>query len=105
MKLIKPLLSILAISIMLTACKPSPPQIFGVNQNVWNSLTPDQKQQVIKGYNQRQKINAQNAPLESAIGATSAAVQNKQNMDYQQQQMNRMPQIHMPSMPTPPHGF
>lgn len=50
--------------LFLTACEPT---VFGIPQSTFNSLTPQQKQQVIDAYNQREQIKAENAPLESAI--------------------------------------
>lgn len=105
MKLLSTLLAIAGIALVLTACQPAEPTVFGVKQSVWKTLTSSEKKQVIQGYNERQKINAQNAPIDNAIGATAAAVQNKQNMDWQRDQANRMqqsmPQIHMPQTPPP----
>ena len=103
MKKLTAIASTLLCGAVLAACQPAEPTVFGVRESVWKTLSPQEKKQVIKGYNETQKINAKNAPLESAIGATSAAVQNKQNMDWQRDQEKDMPQIHMPSGPSMPN--
>jgi len=56
----------------ITGCtiQPPEPNVFGIPQTQWNQLTPAQQQSIIDGYNQRQRIEAENAPLESAINAT-----------------------------------
>ena len=74
--------------ITLSGCKPPPPTVFGVRESVWKTLSPQEKRQVIKGYNQTQKINAQNAPVNNVIGATNAAVQEAQ---YQRAWRNNIP--------------
>lgn len=93
-------------AVLLSACAPPEPTVFGVKESVWKTLTAPERQQVINGYNQTQKINAKNAPLESAISATSDAVQAKQQQDnwkdQQKEMRNDMPSIHMPPMAPPP---
>lgn len=85
----------LAVSIGVTSCgPPPPPRVFGVRQSVWNTLSKSEKKEVIKGYNQRQKINAQNAPLNNVINTTGAAVQQHQTQEAWQKNS-----IGMPPMP------
>lgn len=74
---------------LLTACGPQQPMVFGVPQSQWNSLTNSEKQQVINGYNQRRNIDAQNAPINNAIGAASDLIQ--QNNYYRHMQPNMAP--------------
>jgi len=71
MKNLTKILCVLSFLCAVTGCTIEPPEqmVFGVPQSQWNQLTPEQKQSVIDGYNQRQRIQAENAPLESAIGA------------------------------------
>ncbi len=72
------------IATVLVGCGPSQPTVFGVPQNQWNSLSKSEKQQVIKGYNQRQRIDAQNAPLNNAINEASGIIQQNNNYKYMQ---------------------
>ncbi len=60
--------------LMLTGCEP--PEVFGVPQSTWNTLTPEQKQQVIQGYNQRKQIETENAPLQNAINTAGSILGN-----------------------------
>ncbi len=70
----KKLLLLLPI-VLLTACEP---QTFGVPQSTWNTLSPEQKQQVIAGYNQRQQIDAENAPIQNAINTAGLLINSSQ---------------------------
>ncbi len=81
MKKIIALLSLILMTTLLAACAAEP-TAFGVPQSTWNTLSPQQKQTVIAGYNQRKAIKQQNAPLESAIGAASAILQNQHRGGY-----------------------
>lgn len=45
---------------LLTAC--GPPSVFGIPQEQWNQLNQQQRSQVIEGYNQRTKAEAQVSP-------------------------------------------
>jgi hypothetical protein len=84
------------LSMGLISCGPPPePQVFGVPEHVWVTLTPAERQQVINGYNTQQKINAQNAPMENVISATQGAITNEQNIKASQQNGN-------PGFPFPP---
>ena len=76
MKHIIRLIFILLFTYVLAGCTIQPPEptVFGMPQSEWNQLTPKQKQSVIDGYNQRKQIEAENAPIESAIGATQQAL-------------------------------
>ena len=67
---------------------------FGVSNDQWNKLTPDQKQIVMNNYyaQQRQQqadqarvdqINAQNAPLTDAISALASALPQHTNTSSQ----------------------
>ena len=74
------------LSMGLISCGPPPePQVFGVPEHVWVTLTPQERQHVISGYNTQQKINAQNAPMENVISSTAGAINNEQNMKAAQQ--------------------
>jgi hypothetical protein len=90
-----------SLALVLAGCTPPEPTVFGIPQSQWNTLSPGEKQQVIKGYNQREKINAQNAPINNAIGAASSLIQ--QNNQYKHMHDNFAPPP-MPAMPdfTPP---
>jgi hypothetical protein len=65
---------------LLTGCN-SEPQMFGMPQSQWQTLSPKQQKSVIKGYNHRKQIETQNAPLTDAIGAVQNAVNNQQFMN------------------------
>lgn len=64
-------------SLLLIGCQPPEPVVFGMPQSQWNTLTRDQQNQVIQGYNEQQRINAQNAPIENAISAAQTILGNK----------------------------
>ena len=68
------LLGFCLIAMLLSSC--SEPTVFGIPQSQWNNLSSPQKQQVIDGYNQRQAIKEQNAPIESAIDAAGTILNN-----------------------------
>ena len=77
------LFSVLActLSMGLVSCGPPPEAtVFGVPEHTWVTLTPQERQQIISGYNDQAKINAQNAPMEGVISATSRAIKNEQNI-------------------------
>jgi hypothetical protein len=63
------ILYLLVLPLFLIACAPQP-TMFGVPQDQWERLTPAQQQEVIRGYNEQQRIQQQNAPIESAIART-----------------------------------
>jgi|GEM_PF-2531639 len=48
----------------LSACERS---MFGVPESQWNQLTKQQQDEVIRGYNEQQRIKQQNAVFMSAI--------------------------------------
>ncbi len=71
-------------ALFLSACT----SYFGLSQEEWDSLTPAQKSEVIKAYNEREAqrqqaenekeiIAEQNAPLNNLIGALGAAIPQK----------------------------
>ena len=60
-----------SIMILLTGCGP-----FGMSQDQWRALTPEQQNQVIQGYNERERINAVNAPIVDAINAAATIAGN-----------------------------
>lgn len=60
---------------LLAGCEPT---MFGMPQAQWNQLTPEQKSQVIQGYNQREQIKEQNAPLYAAIDAANNVLTSNQ---------------------------
>lgn len=66
-------------SVALIACEP---MIFGIPQSQWYQLSPEERQQVIAGYNEKERIREKNAPYEHAISAAEAAVAAKQWHDY-----------------------
>lgn len=67
-KLTYPVLLILPF--LLTAC--GPPTVFGIPQEQWNQLNQQQRSQVIDGYNQRTKAEAQVAPIYAIADALKA---------------------------------
>ncbi len=67
-------------AILLSACQPPEQMMFGVPKSQWNALSSSEKQQVIQGYNQTRRINAQNAPINNTIGAASRIIQNENYM-------------------------
>jgi hypothetical protein len=100
--LIKPLgitATALSLSMGLISCGPPPePTVFGVPEHVWVTLSPQERQQVINGYNTQQKINAQNAPIEGVISATAGAINNQQTLNDAQRN-NGFPPIPVPQIP------
>jgi hypothetical protein len=84
------------VGLTLAGCTPPQPMMFGVPQTQWNTLTQQQKQQVIQGYNQRQRINAQNAPINNAISDASSIIRNN---NYYKNNPGFAPMPPMPSMP------
>lgn len=71
---------LLILPFLLAAC--GPPMIFGIPQEQWNQLNQQQRNQVIEGYNQRTKAEAQVAPIYAIADAlkakkNSAATPNK----------------------------
>jgi len=77
-------LLISSILLLLAAC-----QTFGVPNDQWKTLSPEQKQVAMDNYYRQQRIeqkrqaeidriNAENAPLESAISGLEAALPKKQ---------------------------
>lgn len=60
-------LLVLILPFLLVAC--GPPLIFGIPQEQWDQLNQQQRNQVIQGYNQKQKVEAQTAPFVAAIDA------------------------------------
>ena len=65
------LLSLLGSLVLLTACERS---VFGMPESEFNQLNPQQKQQVIAGYNQREQIRVENEPYEALVGAVGSAM-------------------------------
>ena len=55
---------------LLAAC--GPPLIFGIPQDQWAQLNQQQRSQVIEGYNQRTKTEAQVAPIYAVVDALKA---------------------------------
>ena len=87
---------------MLSGCKPPTPTIFGVSLETWQTLTPQERKEVIKGYNERERIQTQNAPINNAIGAASAIEQQRQwQKNWDDNQMHSP--IPMPAPPPMPH--
>ena len=74
--------------------------MFGVPQSQWQQLSHSERQQVIRGYNQRQKIQEENAPLNNAIGAATGIIKQEQRQKHWRRRIHHMPS--MPSMPPPP---
>jgi hypothetical protein len=69
---------LIVVVLILTGCTALfEPTVFNVPQSQWNQLTPEQKQEVIKGYNEREKIETQMAPVKQAIGAADQYLKNK----------------------------
>ena len=67
------LLIIIAL-LLITGCEKT---VFGVPEDQWSHLTPQQQSQVIDAYNQRQQTKEQNEPIMAAIGATTTILQTK----------------------------
>lgn len=55
---------------LLAAC--GPPLVFGIPQEQWDQLNQQQRSQVIEGYNQRTKAEAQVAPIFAIADALKA---------------------------------
>ena len=92
-------------SLFLGGCTPPEPTMFGIPQSQWNQLSPAEKREVIKGYNEQQKINAQNAPVESLISGAQSVIEQKQAEDAWRKS-TKLPPLPappaMPAMPAPP---
>lgn len=69
-------ISSISLILLLAACQPPEPTMFGVPVSTWNTLTPSQKQQVIDGYNERRLVQEQNAPIENAINTAGTILNN-----------------------------
>ncbi len=63
-------LILLIFPFLLVAC--GPPSIFGIPQDQWDQLNQQQRSQVIEGYNQRTKTEAQVAPIYAVVDALNA---------------------------------
>lgn len=50
--------------------------MFGVPESQWNQLTKEQQDEVIRGYNEQQRIKQQNAVFMSAIDTAGYIVKN-----------------------------
>ncbi|WP_342220084.1 hypothetical protein [Rickettsiella endosymbiont of Miltochrista miniata] len=77
-------LILLIFPFLLVAC--GPPSIFGIPQDQWDQLNQQQRSQVIEGYNQRTKTEAQVAPIFAIANAlktkkNSAAMADKPTTD------------------------
>ena len=83
--------AMMCLAIGLTGCvaagPPPEPTVFGVPQGQWNTLTHEQQNEVIRGYNQRQQQAEANAPLIAAVGTiNSIANQTLQNQRVKEKQ-------------------
>ena len=63
---------LLALSFLLAGCFHYEPQIFGVDQSVWLTLSEAERVAVIEGYNQKKAIEEANRPANRAIGAAQS---------------------------------
>jgi len=67
---------VLLVSVMfvITGCTPT---IFGMPEDQFNQLSPEQQQQVIDSYNKRLEIEQQNKPKEHLIDVLGSAIATK----------------------------
>lgn len=66
----KKLFFFLIVPFLLVAC--GPPLVFGIPQDQWDQLSPQQRNQVIAGYNQRKYVETQLAPLSAVADVMRA---------------------------------
>lgn len=52
------------------------PTMFGLPQSQWKQLTKEQQDEIIRGYNEQQRIKHQNAVFMSAINTAGKIVKN-----------------------------
>ena len=92
-------------TLFCTACTPPEPTVFGIPQSQWNTLTAEQRADVIRGYNEQQAIKERNVPIQAAIGAASNIAEQEQyhkyhrHHDYFQPVNPPMPPFPSPSIP------
>lgn len=75
------LIASLCCGFLLTSCVIEP-QMFGVPQSQWNQLSEEQQQEVIRGYNEKQRIDATNEPINRAIGAAAVVITQDRNLRH-----------------------
>lgn len=62
--------SLLGLSLILSGCFHYEPQVFGVPQSTWVTLSEQERLHVIDGYNRKKQIEEANRPAQAAISAT-----------------------------------
>ena len=66
---------ILCFALLLAACTAFEPKIFDVPQSQWVQMTPEQQQEVIRGYNERKKMEQANEMIQSTIKTAGEVIQ------------------------------
>lgn len=57
-------------SLFVSACFHYEPQIFGVPQSIWVTLSEQERVHVIDGYNRKKELEEANRPAKQALEAT-----------------------------------
>ena len=60
-------------SLLICGCEKT---MFGVPESQWNQLNKEQQDEVIRGYNEQQRIKQQNAVFMSAIDTAGSIIKN-----------------------------
>jgi len=65
------LFAVMTVVTLVTGCIPYEPRVFGISESRWNTLTHEQQQEVIRGYNERKNTEVQVEPLNRAVGVAN----------------------------------
>ena len=60
---------LLSFGVLMSSCCRQEPKIFGVDQNVWGTLSAEERRVVIDGYNRREAIKESNRVTSEAVKA------------------------------------
>lgn len=77
-KVIRSLSLLAAACFLLSACAPPEPMMFGIPQSQWQTLTKQQQNAVIEGYNARKATQTANQPYYAAINASQQLIEASQ---------------------------
>ena len=78
------------VSLALLACAPQQPTMFGVPQDQWQTLSPEQQQAAIDSsntqQNQQERDRPMNEAVSGAIGAALGSVHSHKTLDHSDSQ-------------------